>query len=138
MPTVDANCWIATFDPFDAFHTPARELFQHLTDREILIHAPEILLLEVGCAVARRHRDPAQGVRVVRAIRRNPLIRLYPHSEQLLEEALRLGTQHYLRGADALYVATAALTGEMLVTWDNELVQRAGAVTPTAWLDANP
>jgi predicted nucleic acid-binding protein len=138
MPTVDANCWIATFDPLDAFHTPSRELFQRLADREVHIEAPEIVLLEVGCAVARRHRDPAQGVRAISVMQRNPLLRLFPHSEQLLAEAMRLGTQQYLRGADALYAATAHLTGSTLVTWDNELIQRAGAITPTDWLNATP
>jgi predicted nucleic acid-binding protein len=138
MPTVDANCWIATFDPLDAFHGPSQEFFRRLADREAPIHAPEIVLLEVGCALARKHRDPAQGALAISAIQRNPLIHLYPYNEQLLAEAMRIGTHQFLRGADALYAATAALTGEVLVTWDNELVQRAGALTPTAWLDANP
>ena len=55
-----------------------------------------------------------------------------------MREALRLGTRQVLRGADALYAATALLTGTQLISWDNELVRRAGALTPTAWLDANP
>ena len=138
MPTVDANCWIATFDPLDAFHEPSREFFQRVTERELLIHVPEIVLLGVGCALARKHRDPAQGVRAIGVIRRHPLIRIYPQTERFLAEAMRLGTQQFLRGADALYSAAAALTGEVLVSWDNELVRRAGAFTPTAWLDANP
>lgn len=54
-----------------------------------------------------------------------------------MEVAIRLGTHRYLRGADALYAATAHLTGTQLISWDNELVQRAGALTPTAWLDAD-
>jgi predicted nucleic acid-binding protein len=88
MPTVDANCWIATFDPVDAFHVRSRELFQRIVDRELLIYGPELVSVEVGCALARRHRDPLQGVRAVRAIRRNPLIRLCPHDERLMREAL--------------------------------------------------
>ena len=138
MPTVDANCWIATFDPLDAFHEPSPAFFQRLTDRQARIYAPEIVLLEVGCALARRARDPIQGVRAVNSMQRNPFIHIYPHSEQLLAEAMRLGTQQFLLGADALYAATASLTGEALVSWDNELVRRAGALTPTARLDANP
>src|SRR5215207_4555453 len=134
MPTVDANCRIATFDPHDVFHTPSREFFQRVADQEVVVYVPEIVFLEVGCAVARRHRDPAQGLRAIRTIRRNPLLRLYPHEEQLMREALKLG---FLRGSDALFAATAALTGEALVTWDNELIQRTGAVTPTDWLAAN-
>ena len=38
----------------------------------------------------------------------------------------------------SLYAATAEVNGAALVTWDNDLIQRAGALTPTAWLAANP
>ena len=65
-------------------------------------------------------------------------LRLYPHDDVLWGEALRLGTWQFLRGADALYSATAHLTGSQLISWDNELVRRAGALTPTDWLNVNP
>jgi predicted nucleic acid-binding protein len=71
-------------------------------------------------------------------MRRNPLLHLFPHSEELLAEAMRLGTQQFLRGAGSLYAATTALTGEVLVSWDGELIRRVGAISPTAWLIANP
>ena len=48
----------------------------------------------------------------------------------------RLGTGRYLRSGDALYAALAeGLEGEV-VTWDMELVERAGALTPREWIDA--
>ena len=138
MPTIDANCWISSFDPNDVFHEPSQEFLRDLARRALLMYGPEIVLLEVGCAIARRHRDPSQGVRVMQALRQNPLMRIYPHDQQLMREAFRIGTRQYLRGADALYAATASLTSEVLVTWDKELVERAGAMTPTAWLSENP
>jgi predicted nucleic acid-binding protein len=65
----------------------------------------------------------------------NKLIHLEALDDGLLSEALRLGTRFRLRAVDALYAATAALeTDGVLVSWDNELIERAGAVTPTAWL----
>jgi predicted nucleic acid-binding protein len=138
MPTVDANCWIATFDPTDPFHAPSTEFFQRISDRALLMYGPEFVVLEVACAVARRLRDPIRGEQAAEALWAHAGLRFYPHDEDLLREALRLGTQQFLRGADALYAATAALTGAQLISWDNELVRRAGALTPTAWLDANP
>ena len=63
---------------------------------------------------------------------------LDPLDGALLRLALRLGLQQRLRGADALYAATAQLAGAALISWDNELIQRAGAMTPSAWLAANP
>jgi len=41
-----------------------------------------------------------------------------------------------LRGADALYAATAQATGSTLVSWDGEPIRRAGAITRTDWLNA--
>jgi predicted nucleic acid-binding protein len=39
--------------------------------------------------------------------------------------AAELAASLRLRGADAVYVAVASVTGERLVTWDREVVSRA-------------
>ena len=67
----------------------------------------------------------------------NPLLSLLPLNERLLVLAGELGVRNRVRGADALYVAAAVLSGAPLVSWDQELVNRAGAVTPTDWLSAS-
>jgi len=59
------------------------------------------------------------------------LVEVYSH---LINESLLCGTRCLLRGADAIYAATAALTGTMLVTWDDKLLERAGGTTPADWL----
>ncbi|MCF7730972.1 MAG: hypothetical protein K9N23_04760 [Akkermansiaceae bacterium] len=59
-------------------------------------------------------------------------------SSMLLAKALALGTTKFLRGAEAMYAATAELVGCALVSWDKEHLQRAGALTPDDWLVANP
>jgi predicted nucleic acid-binding protein len=43
-----------------------------------------------------------------------------------------------LRGADAVYAATARIAATPLITWDDELVQCAGGLTPDSWLAAHP
>jgi predicted nucleic acid-binding protein len=57
---------------------------------------------------------------------------------QFLAHALLSGTRAFLRGADALYVATSELYNTRLISWDQELVQRATALTPREWLISNP
>jgi predicted nucleic acid-binding protein len=49
-----------------------------------------------------------------------------------------IGTSQFLRGADALYATTAQQSQGPLISWDNEHLQRAGGITPTDWLAANP
>jgi predicted nucleic acid-binding protein len=53
---------------------------------------------------------------------------------RLIADSLDCGTRCLLRGADAIYAATAALTGTMLITWDSELLERAAGTTPADWL----
>jgi predicted nucleic acid-binding protein len=68
----------------------------------------------------------------------NRMLKTEAMGSALLAEALRLGTRCRLRAADALYAATAALRTEgTLVSWDKDLIDRAGAVTPTTWLAAH-
>ncbi|HVS01665.1 MAG TPA: hypothetical protein VMT16_02765 [Thermoanaerobaculia bacterium] len=90
MLVLDANLWIAAFDPADAFHDDSVELFR------------------------------------VAAVRGLPLA-----------AAERLGVDCRLRGADALYAATAAQLGCPWLSWDAELVTRGGALSPRDWLAAH-
>lgn len=54
--------------------------------------------------------------------------------DRYLSTAREIGVRRLLRGGDALYAATAALLDAPLVSWDDELVQRAEALTPDTWL----
>jgi predicted nucleic acid-binding protein len=135
MPTVDANVWVAAFDTKDRFHDDSVAFLRNLAGEETRTSAPAIVILEVACALARRYADPTMGHKAALKMKANKLLHLEPLDDGLLLEALRLGTKFRLRAADALYLATAALgTDDGLVSWDNELVERAGAATPTAWL----
>jgi predicted nucleic acid-binding protein len=138
MPTVDANCWIASLDPSDPFHSRSATFFQRVADRAVLLYGPEFVVVEVACALARKLHDSRRGHQAAAALLTHVGLRLYPHDERFMEEATRLGVRRFLRGADALYAATAQLTGTTLVSWDNELIERAGALTPTDWLNATP
>jgi predicted nucleic acid-binding protein len=138
MVTVDANVWVGGFDTTDAFHERSAAFLREVTRRRISLHAPSLVLIEVTCVVARRYRDPAAGARAVSGIAGHRLVTIMPIDDVMVTVATQLGAQRFLRGADALYAATAQITGTILVSWDNELIQRAGAVTPTDWLAANP
>jgi predicted nucleic acid-binding protein len=60
----------------------------------------------------------------------------------LEREALILGTQLRLRGADVLYAVVAMRSGSILITTDRELRQRTHdhliALTPAEWLAQQP
>ena len=134
MVTVDASVWVAGLDATDALHSRSAAFLGEVSRRRTLLHDPALVLIEVGCALTRRFRNPSAGREAVRALAANPLLRIRPLDETLLSLALQLGSERFLRAADACYAATARLTGAALVSWDHELIGRAGALTPDTWL----
>jgi predicted nucleic acid-binding protein len=137
MLTLDANIWIAVYDPKDAFHGQSTAFLYTVTSRQLGLNGPTFMLIEAACVLARRAQNPAAGQVAIARLRAHPLLTLHALDETLLAAAIRLGAQQLLRSADALYAATAAIYRTQLVSWDAELIQRAGAVMPTDLLAAN-
>jgi predicted nucleic acid-binding protein len=138
MLTVDASVWVAAADRSDPFCAPSRELLASVARQGRRIYLPSFAWVEIACALARRTQDPAAGRRLAEALLTSPLVVRVDLGAAILAQAMICGTDSLLRGADALYAATAAVHDTQLVAWDRELTGRAGAVTPTAWLVANP
>ena len=137
MLVLDANLWVAAFDPSDAFHGDSVEVLAEAARLALTLAGPSFVVLESTCALARRVSDPrfAQAARVQMAA--HPALHLEPLSEEVLAEAERLGVERRLRGADALYLATAARLSCPLLSWDEELIARGGAQSPRDWLAAS-
>lgn len=135
---VDASVWIAAQDPADSFCTSSREFLSRILAAGIVVHVPAFARVEVACALARKLRDPGQAERLVNLLFETSGAKEHPVNAALLDKALTIGITRFLRGADALYCATAALVSCELVSWDNEHLRRASARTPDDWLLSNP
>ncbi|HVT58775.1 MAG TPA: PIN domain-containing protein [Thermoanaerobaculia bacterium] len=138
MLALDANLWIAAFDPADRFHDDSVALFRAAAERGLPLAGPAYVVLESVCALARRVGDSAIARAAGEKMAEHPALHLEPLSGALLAEAERLGVDCRLRGADALYAATAARLGCPLLSWDTELITRGGALSPHDWLATNP
>jgi predicted nucleic acid-binding protein len=136
--TVDASVWIAAQDQADPFCAQSRLFFSRVALAGIVFQVPAFARLEVACALTRKLRNPQQGERLANLVFQAAGAREHPINSMLLAKALAVGTTKFLRGADAIYSATAELVGCALVSWDKEHLQRAGALTPDDWLLANP
>ena len=134
MLTLDANIWIAVYDSRDRFHHDSTIFLTAVARRRLALYGPAFVAVEAGCALARRAQDMQAGARAIQRLSAYPLLTLLPLNERLLATASELGARCLIRGADALYVAAAELAGTQLVSWDSELVNRAGAITPLDWL----
>jgi predicted nucleic acid-binding protein len=137
MLTLDTNVWIAAYDPRDRFHGDSTSFLTTLARRQMKLYGPAFLMVEAGCALARRAQNTQAGVQAVKRLSAYPMLTLLPLNELLLTTAGELGTRYLIRGADALFVAAATLSGAPLISWDQELVDRAGAITPANWLATN-
>ena len=135
MLTVDANVWVAALDESDPVHAESVRFLEAARDRSLVLHGPALLLVETACALARRSENADVALAAAATMRRLPGLRLEPHDRELEIGALELGTRLLLRGADSYYVAVAARQGTPLITWDRELLDRAGGVSPARWLE---
>jgi predicted nucleic acid-binding protein len=136
--TIDASVWIATADATDKFHQPSRDLLRKVVADGIAVIQPAFGRTEVACALARRLRDGAQGQQLTHSLMNRMVTSEIAMDVAFLTATENIGTSQFLRGADALYAATAQQSQGPLISWDNEHLQRAGGITPTDWLAANP
>lgn len=106
--TIDASVWIAAADVTDRFHQPSRDLLRKVIAEGIAVIQPAFARTEVAIDSA------------------------------FLTVTETIGTSQFLRGADALYAAVAQQSQSVLISWDNEHLERASGFTPTEWLVVNP
>lgn len=135
---VDASVWVAAQDSTDPLCAPSRLFISHALSAGVVLHVPAFALVEVTCALSRKLRNAARGQRLANLIFNTTSAKQHPVNAALLAKASSIGSANFLRGADALYAATAEIAGCNLVSWDNEHIQRARAMRPDDWVIANP
>lgn len=134
---VDASVWVAAADASDSFSDASRVFLSAVTGRAVALAIPDLAEVEVACALSRRLRDGEKGAVLARLMIQSPLVTVHPTQSSLLRQAIDTGTRRLLRGGEAIYAALAEQMAVELISWDGELIQRAGATTPTGWLERN-
>jgi len=127
---IDASVWVSAADRTDSLSQASRAFLALVVRREYPIALPEFAELEIACALARRLRDTGRGRSLAGQMLESPLVTRYSSTRTALREAVRVGTRGFLRSGDALYAALAERLEGELVSWDGELIDRAGALTP--------
>ena len=134
---IDASVWVSAADPTDTMSEPSRAFLTRVADQELLIVLPEFAKLEIACALARRFSNAERGRSLADRMLESPRMSTYSASRAVLRRAIQLGTRDYLRAGDALYAAVARAVEGQLVSWDRELIARAGAITPDSWISSH-
>jgi predicted nucleic acid-binding protein len=130
--TLDASVWVNAFDLREPGHEVSRQLLELLSLRRLPVVVPTLALVEVAGAISRTRGDVAGAQTFAQALGSLPNVAVLPLDAPLAERALALAAQHGLRGADAVYAATAAEAGCRLITLDNEQLTRLGGVVAAA------
>lgn len=135
---VDASVWVARFLEADRHHGVAMACITALLERESRLVIPVLAWPEVAGAIARRTGEARNGHDAVEIIRALRWIESIPMDLSLAHEAAEIAGSRKLRGADAVYVALAAVRRTPLITLDTEMLERARGVatvfTPEQWL----
>ena len=123
---VDASVWVSRLVPQDIHHAASRRWLEARAAGGDLVISPILLLAEVAGAVSRRTGHSELAHQAVQMLLRIGELRLVPLDSRLGRLAAHLAAEIVLRGADAVYVATAHHLNVPLVTLDREQRARAG------------
>ena len=98
-------------------------------------------MAEVAAALSRTGTAVVLAQQYAVAIAQLPNTVMVALDEGLARQAAALGAQHKLRGADSLFLASAALFAAELVTLDREQLQRGSSIvqilSPGKFLDTS-
>ena len=131
MYTLDASVMIRTLTERGADAAVCIALLDALLAQRIPIIVPNILLAEVAGVIRRETNNPMRGRTAIAILQTLPLVTFVPVDDALAELAAEIAADRALRGADAIYVATARQYNCTLVTLDAEQRERGRAEVVT-------
>jgi predicted nucleic acid-binding protein len=122
---IDANVWVSALLPHELRHAVSSDWIARNTTRGSVAACPVIVLPEVAGALSRQLGNSQIAAEAIRDMRVLSGLNLVPIDEALALEAAEIARDLRLRGADAVYVALAARLSLPLVTWDQDMLDRA-------------
>lgn len=108
MICIDASVFVASARASEPGHAASNQFFETVITEGEKVCCPALVLPECAAALARRTDRTEMGEEIVWFIQTFPRIRLEPLTLQRTERAAEIAAHHRLRGADAIYAATAA------------------------------
>lgn len=121
--TLDASVFVSAVSAKELDHASSLACLARLRQTSVRLFLPTLVLAEVAAALSRTGFAQEGALAYAQAIAKLPNVTFIPLDEALAREAAALASRHKLRGADSIYLTTAALVGATLITLDNE--QRA-------------
>ena len=124
MYTIDASVHISALNPAEAESTTSLAFLTLVQQRRYPLFCPTLLPVEVAAAVARALNDAERATALATALQDWPNQTFIPLDEALMDRAINLAASTRLRGAGAVYAAVAHQYNTILVTLDQQQLQR--------------
>jgi predicted nucleic acid-binding protein len=128
---IDASVWISYFNTQDVNHEITTRWLDPLLGSGRPIYAPTLLPVEVSGAITRMTGNSLLGSKAAAEILDIGAVEVVPLDQALMETAVDVACSVALKGADAVYVATAISVDQPLVTWDRQMLDRPSGLVPT-------
>jgi predicted nucleic acid-binding protein len=129
--TIDSSVFASSARPMEPGHEHCVRLLRWVKQARPRLFLPTLVLVETAAALSRTGSEASLAQRFAASIAQLPNVVMVALDEGLARQAALLGAQHKLRGADGVYVATAAQFGAELITLDEEQLQRGAKAVAT-------
>jgi predicted nucleic acid-binding protein len=125
--TIDASVFVSRLRADDVAHEQSRAFLEALPGKPVLTILPALVKPEIAGAVRRYTGNPHLARRALEVLDPLPNLTLAPVDDRLAAEAADLAAELGIKGADAVYLATAWMFDAALVTLDAQQGERASA-----------
>jgi predicted nucleic acid-binding protein len=124
MFTIDASVHISALNVAEQNSSHSQAFIEWVYHQKRVTYSPTLLLVEVAAAVSRILDNVEQGLAMAQAVRELPGQVWVALDDTVAWQAARLAAEQRLRGADAIYAAVARRYEAILVTWDQQQLER--------------
>jgi predicted nucleic acid-binding protein len=129
--TVDSSVFVSAARPSEAGFQESTAFFEWVRRARPRLFLPTIVIVETAAALGRTGSQESIAHQYGLAIGQLPNTFLVTLDEGLARQAAAFGARYKLRGADAVYLATASLFAAELVTLDKEQLERGAKIVQT-------
>jgi predicted nucleic acid-binding protein len=129
--TIDSSVFVSAARSSEVGHGESMAFLEWVRRARPRLFLPTLVMVETAAALSRTGSDEGVAHQYGTAVGQLPNTILIALDEELAREAAALGAQHKLRGADAVYLATASFFASELVTLDKEQLDRGARIVQT-------
>jgi len=129
--TIDSSVFVSAARPSEIGNAESTAFLIWVRNARPRLFLPTLVMAEVAAALSRTGSESGLAQQYAMAVGQLPNTVMVALDEGLARQSAALGAQHRLRGADAVYLASAALFAAELVTLDHEQLERGAAIIQT-------